>query len=1587
MKRTYLTSGIVALILLPISAHADLLGFNAEDGSSDTATVVATLGSDFAPAITNVIDGALGNAYITTETDTVNNGYPGTVARVASYNVTFPEAGTYDVYARLRIGPLGASDDSFFYGSGFGSKSVTAAGDWITVNTLSVPAGYVWVNLSEYAGSDGEPGVTFTVPSPGTQTFQIGARENGLLIDALAFGTSTQTFTDAELDATVVAPSVTVFSRSPVPDSIIHTNDFPFRLGAVLLDAESSVDTNSIALILDGTNSLALAPADIIKVATTTAVSHAVSSVEIGTHSLSLVYETLPASGPYTNTWSFKVSVPFSSTYDPGSAPAVSETAGSANDFALVENGTAATVVYSTNDAKVVEITAGLFAQDVQRVTGDLPATNTMVSGVLGPVVLIGTLGQSPEIDALVTNGLIDVSAIQGGWEQYHIEVVDNPYPNVPKALVIAGSDRRGTAYGVFSLSEAMGVSPWYFWADSAIPTKTGLFVDSTPFTSTTPSVRYRGIFINDEDWGLQEWSEKNFEAGSGEVKDIGPKTYAKVFELLLRLKANYCWPAMHSSTKAFNYYAGNKVVADNYAIVMGSSHAEPMLRNNVDEWYPFCSANGYSSDWNYANNKTAVYDYWEQRAIANGQYENVYTIGKRGIHDSSMVEGSTTAEKATWLNTIFTDQRQILADHVNPDVTQVRQIFVPYKEVLAIYDSGLVNVPDDVTLVWPDDNHGYIRRLSDPVEQLRSGGGGVYYHLSYWGDPKNPLGEQLDYLWLCSTPPALIWEEMTKAYAYNCKRLWVLNVGDIKPAEIGTEFFLRLAWDVNRYDENAQTVWLTQWVTREFGSTYASQIVSLLNEYYRLGYERKPEHMMWKDWDDMSPSGPYPMFSHVQYGDEAGARLAEYADLVSQANAIYVALPAQCQSAFYEKVLYPLLGADGMNRKFLEAGKAYIAEVQGRNTVATRKAAAQSGYDDIQTETITYNSIDGGKWNEMMDAKPRGLSVFNMTSLPSTPSLSSGTLGVAVEGQLAPAYISSSGVTSPDDAEIILLNAATDYTALYSPMIVTNISGKLATFTPGSVTGAQGPGTVYGAATYDFSVSNSGTYALSCEINCPAADDDSWFIKMDGGSATTWNNLDTGGIWGWATYGSYSLSAGSHTLTVYRREDGAAMANIKLRETTSSVLMEDQSMAGFELPEFNTCTRRSYFVDLFNTGTGSVNWQITPSNSWVKVSATSGSVSSEQRVWVSIDWPSAPQGEFVTSFLAVESAGQTLRIPVTVWNPSASLPLSVDFVEDNGVVAIEAERVSCMIPAADASWSRLYNLGQGGGSMMVSPATAASRESMADITNTSPALVYNTYLRTNGVVNVTARFIPTLAVSGTLRYAVSFDDQVPQIIDMARTSGSGSAWNRSVLRAYIDYTTSHTLTAAGEHQLKIWMVDSGVVLDRLKISTKSGPYTYRGAPETAVSSFGSYTIGNEQTLILNTNDWFRFDSITNNGTLTLLGSASLNLDGGPFVNNGVLDIITWQGTLPAGFLNNGMVLTRTNIEIRQVEKIGPDLRMQIQGYANHGYQLQQASGGDLTGLWNSVGASVLGTNNPITFVISNAFQDAQGFYRVLVTP
>lgn len=631
----------------------------------------------------------------------------------------------------------------------------------------------------------------------------------------------------------------------------------------------------------------------------------------------------------------------------------VKETGGEAT-FPLVSSHKTV-IYYDAGDYGVVEKTACLLAEDIKRVTNKkVPVSSKKVSSEYA--VVVGTVGRNAFIDRLVAEGQLDVSAIRGGWEQFVVKTIDDPAKGVKKVLVIAGCDRRGTAYGVFTLSEAIGVSPLYWWADVPTKRKSQLYIENINYVSQAPSVQYRGIFINDEGWGITPWAGKTFDK---ELGDIGPKTYAKVCELILRMKGNMLAPAMHPSSGAFNKYSENKLVADSYGIIMSSSHCEPLLFNNVTEW-----DKKTMGEWNYITNKGGINKILDRRVSENAPYENIYTIAMRGIHDAGLV-GVPKDKEVSLVEEVIADQRGILKQHVDSPLDSIPQIFVPYKEVLDIYERGL-KLPEDIMLVWPDDNFGYIKRLNNKEERNRKGGSGVYYHISYLGEPH-------DYLWLNTTPPALMFEEMRKAYDTGAKRYWLLNVGDIKPGELGMKTFLDMAWDIDKFNFDNINNHQVDFLASIFGEKYREDIDDIMNSYYHLGFQHKPEAMGWGyEWNNEHAQERMTDtdFSFANY-NEAEGRMQEYDRISDKSEKIWNTLPESYKAAFYELVFYPVKGAALMNKKMLTAQQNRWYARQGRAATNYLADRTKAYHDSIDYYTGKYNSLLNGKWNHMMALAP----------------------------------------------------------------------------------------------------------------------------------------------------------------------------------------------------------------------------------------------------------------------------------------------------------------------------------------------------------------------------------------------------------------------------------------------------------------------------------------------------------------------------------------------------------------------------------------------------------------------------------------
>lgn len=539
----------------------------------------------------------------------------------------------------------------------------------------------------------------------------------------------------------------------------------------------------------------------------------------------------------------------------------------------ILQSGQTVTIACCNSEKLVVRTSLEMLGRDIRTV---LSAT-TELNDKVGAIV-VGTVGQSN----LINETGIDLSALKNKKQAFLLTVSQDG------KLVVAGSDSHGTAYGILEISRLLGVSPWEWWAD-VTPEKRETFRLSSKFRELqSPSVEYRGIFINDEDWGLMPWGNQTYEPS--DVKgEIGPRTNERIFELLLRLRANTYWPAMHECTLPFFLTKGNREMAKKYGIFVGASHCEPMACNAAGEW----SRRG-KGVYDYVNNSPAVYKFWEDRVKEVAGQEILYTLGMRGVHDGKMQGAKTVEEQKAVLDRVPADQRGLLEKYVNKEVTQVPQVFIPYKEVLDIYHAGL-QVPEDVTLMWCDDNYGYIRHFPTAVERARKGGNGVYYHVSYWGRPH-------DYLWLGTMSPSLIYQQMKLAYDQGIQKMWILNVGDIKPAEYQIELFMDMAWNLDKVSSEGVTVHLKHWLERELGTSCAKAVLPVMQEHYRLAHIRKPEFMGNTREEENNPI--YRVVKDLPWSErEINERLNAYDELSETVEKAASKVPVDRQSAYFEEV------------------------------------------------------------------------------------------------------------------------------------------------------------------------------------------------------------------------------------------------------------------------------------------------------------------------------------------------------------------------------------------------------------------------------------------------------------------------------------------------------------------------------------------------------------------------------------------------------------------------------------------------------------------------------------------------------------
>jgi hypothetical protein len=943
----------------------------------------------------------------------------------------------------------------------------------------------------------------------------------------------------------------------------------------------------------------------------------------------------------------------------------------SQGSFSIAEEGVAAGLYVDNNDHAGVARAVKDLQADIARVTSCTLTIAHEEKELATNAIIVGTIGRSRVIDRLIRDHRIDVSPIAGQWESFLIQVVPEAVPGVGSGLIIAGSDKRGTIYGVYDLSEQIGVSPWYWWADVPVVHKNSLFVKPGRYVQGPPSVKYRGIFLNDEAPDLSGWVTEKFGAVPprtdppvpANVANYNSKFYARIFEVILRLKGNYLWPAMWNN--AFNEDdPNNPRLADEYGIVMGTSHQEPMLRAQKEWDRRYQRTLG---SWNYYKNPDILEKFWREGIKRNKNYESIITIGLRGANDTPMIPGGTVAESMALLEKIVDVQRKMISEEINPDVTKVPQLWCLYKEVQEYYNAGL-RVPDDVTLLWADDNWGNIRRLPTMEERKRSGGAGVYYHFDYVGGPRN-------YKWINTNPIPKVWEQMSLAKEYQADRIWIVNVGHFKGLEFPIEYFMHLAWNTKQWTNQNINEYTRLWAAREFGPTYASDIADIISKYTKYNGRRKPELL--------EPT----TYSLVNY-QEADRVVADFKSITAKAEEIYAKLPENARDAFYELVLFPTKACSQVNELYVAAGKNALYAQQGRASANDLADQVQQIFKADANLMDHYNhTLANGRWNHFMDQVHIGYTIWQDPPRNVMPRVTrielpeAAAMGVAVEG-----------------------------------------------------------------------------------------------------SASAWP-----GAPGDAT-----------------------------------------------LPKFDVFNRQRHYVDVFNRGHGSFEYTATTSEPWLVLSAIKGSVSKEERFWVSVDWTKAPKGSASGTVSFARAGGELVMVKVESFNPTQVTRDSLDgFVEGEGYVSIEAEHCTKNIPAGPVRWEKIDDYGRTLSAMTIMPMTARSVIPPQD----SPCLEYKMYLFGSGSINVTAIITPTLNfVPGRgLRYAVSFDDQTPQIIDIVAQDfdarNGNRQWENSVKDACRLVQSTHTLSVPGYHTLKIWMVDPAVVLQKIMVDLGGLKPNYLGPP------------------------------------------------------------------------------------------------------------------------------------------------------------
>ncbi len=622
------------------------------------------------------------------------------------------------------------------------------------------------------------------------------------------------------------------------------------------------------------------------------------------------------------------------------------------NYFSIVDKTLPALIIYDDSENILVKKSSVFLADDIEKVTGKRPVVSSIDKNVKEEnVIIIGTVGNNALINQLVAKGKLNVDPIKSQWERFIIQTIEKPFPGIKNALVIVGSDRRGAAFGVFTLSEKMGVSPWYWWADAPVKKNDELYLEKCLYISKGPAVKYRGIFINDESPAFRYWA---FEKFGG----INHKCYEKICELLLRNKANFLWPSMWLPTMFNVDDALNPKTADEFGIVVSTSHHEPMMRAH-NEWSLF-----NKGVWNYKTNKDNLNEFWRGGIERMGNYESVVTVGMRGDGDEGMSENTAV----DLLKTIIKDQREIIADVTGKPAEKTPQVWAIYKEVQDYYDKGM-RVDDDITILFSDDNWGNIRYLPKKQDLNRKGGYGMYYHFDFVGGP-------VSYRWLNVTQIERVWEQMKLTYEYGLNKLWIANVGDIKPMELPISFFLDYAWDPNSIQAKDIPEYYINWATQQFGDEFAAEIAEILSLYTKYNARRTPEMLT-------------PDTYSIENYREADRVVDEYNELTEKSRKIYNQLPEVYKPSFYQLVLSPVEMSSNVTEMYVSAGKNKYYGERGAASANYYAEKVKNLFEKDVELTKEYHALEGGKWNHMMSQTHIGYTYWNHPPLNMMPAVS----------------------------------------------------------------------------------------------------------------------------------------------------------------------------------------------------------------------------------------------------------------------------------------------------------------------------------------------------------------------------------------------------------------------------------------------------------------------------------------------------------------------------------------------------------------------------------------------------------------------